>query len=69
MSELKPCPKCGCAVMGRVYGGPAAFGCGEYEYEVCCGCGIQWNDGPFDTAEEAMSEGARGWNWRNDNGD
>ena len=64
MSELKPCPKCGGEVKGYVCGGAAAFGCGEHEFEVCCACGIRFDAGPYETAEEAERKGVEAWNRR-----
>lgn len=64
-TTLLPCPKCGREVKGYVCGCAGAFGCGEYEYEIDCQCGILWNsNGCCDTPEEAECEGIREWNRR-----
>lgn len=62
--KLKPCPKCGNEnVVGRVCGGEAAYGCGEYTYEVECPCGILFTSiHEAETAEEAEELGIAGWN-------
>lgn len=65
MSELKPCPKCWQPVKGYVTGGVAAFGCGEYGYNVDCKCGISFSTVCcFETPEEAEEYGIRQWNTR-----
>lgn len=61
MSELKTCPKCGDDVKGYVTGGIAAFGCGEYGFDVDCGCGISYSTGcVYETPEEARGDGLDG---------
>lgn len=63
--ELKPCPKCGQPVTGGLCGGPAAYGCREWEYEVECGCGLLWSCSPGDVDEdEAVRRGVKEWNAR-----
>lgn len=63
MSELKPCPKCWQPVRGKVTGGLAAFGCGEYSYDVDCKCGISFSTVCcFETPEEAEEYGIGQWN-------
>lgn len=63
--ELKPCPKCGQPVTGGLCGGPAAYGCREWEYEVECGCGLLWSCSPGDVDEdEAVRRGVQEWNAR-----
>lgn len=63
--ELKPCPKCGQPVTGRLCGGPAAYGCREWDYEVECECGIIWDFSPGDVdEEEAVRRGIEAWNER-----
>lgn len=65
MSELNPCPKCGQPVCGKVTGGIASFGCGEYGYDVDCKCGISFSTVCcFETPEEAEEYGIRQWNTR-----
>lgn len=65
MSELKPCPKCWQPVQGKVTGGIAAFGCGEYGYDVDCKCGISFSTVCyFETPEEAEEYGIGQWNTR-----
>ena len=61
---MLPCPKCGRAVVGKAYGGNAAFGCGEYDFEIECECGVMFNVGPFDTEAEALEGGERLWDER-----
>lgn len=62
---LKPCPKCNNEVQGVVTGGQAAYGCGEYGYQIECACGIMF-DTPrsYETSEEAEIEGVKAWNTR-----
>ena len=62
--KLKPCPLCGREVSGHVCGGVAAFGCGEWEYEIECSCGLLYNNGPWDTQDAAVRGGIMGWNRR-----
>ena len=63
--ELLPCPKCGQPVTGRLGGGPAAYGCREWEYEVECSCGLLWSCSPGDVdEEEAIRRGIEAWNER-----
>lgn len=65
MSEMKPCPKCWQPVQGKVTGGIAAFGCGEYGYDVDCKCGISFSTVCcFETPEEAEEYGVKQWNTR-----
>lgn len=67
MSELKTCPKCGDDVKGYVTGGIAAFGCGEYGFDVDCGCGISYSTGcVYETPEEAEEMGSTAWNNRSE---
>lgn len=62
--ELKQCPLCGSEVHGHVCGGVAAFGCGEWEYEIECECGILFNPGTYETPEEAEDKATTIWNRR-----
>ena len=63
--EIKPCPKCGQPVTGRLCGGPAAYGCREWDYEVECECGLVWDFSPGDVdEEEAVRRGIEAWNAR-----
>lgn len=63
--DLRPCPKCGQGVTGRLGGGPAAYGCREWEYEVECSCGLLWSCSPGDVdEEEAVRRGIEAWNER-----
>ena len=64
MNDLKPCPLCGNKVHWNVCGGVAAFGCGEYEFEVSCQCGILFNSGTYDSKEDAWRNGVDAWNTR-----
>lgn len=65
MEELRPCPRCGSTeVSGSVCGGIVSFGCGEFEYEVVCECGITFDTTTFDTAKEAEERGIAEWNTR-----
>ena len=66
MEELKPCPLCGNKVHWNVCGGLAAFGCGEYEFEVSCQCGLNFNSGPYDCKEDAEHNGIVAWNTRHE---
>lgn len=64
-SELLPCPKCGRGVTGRLCGGPAAYGCREWDYEVECECGLMWDISPGDVDDkEAVRQGIEAWNER-----
>ncbi len=63
--ELMPCPKCNHEVQGVVTGGQAAYGCGEYNYQIECACGIMFDTTrSYETPEEAEAEGIREWNTR-----
>lgn len=62
--ELKPCPLCGTKVDGHVCGGEDRFGCGEWEYEIECECGLLFTRGPHDTPEETETEAIKAWNRR-----
>ena len=64
--ELKPCPLCGNKVHWNVCGGLAAFGCGEWEFEVDCQCGLNFNSGPYDCKEDAERNGIDAWNTRHE---
>lgn len=65
MDGLKPCPKCGNEVKGYVNGCCGAFGCGEWDYEVECKCGLLWNAfGCYETEQEAEEMGIKAWNDR-----
>lgn len=58
MSVIK-CPFCGKELEGKIGGGIAAFGCGEFYYELECSCGFWDLVDLFDSEEEAVREGER----------
>lgn len=65
MNELKPCPKCNDQVSGHLCGGPAAFGCTEYEYEAECKCGLTFTHTcRSEESGDAEREGIEAWNTR-----
>ncbi len=64
IAVVKGCPLCGKTVMPSVYGGYAAYGCGEWEAEGECGCGLSFNVGPYEHPLEALKAWFVAWDRR-----